>query len=47
MSKNLMLLFKLKLSTQKNMQFYLFSHIALFTGLIIDPLLRTQGDALG
>ena len=30
MSKNLMLLFKLKLFIQKNMHFYLFSHIALF-----------------
>ncbi len=33
MSKNVMLLFKLKLFIQKNMLFYLFSHIALSTGL--------------
>jgi len=33
MSKNVMLLFKLKLFIQKNMLFYLFSHIALSPGL--------------
>jgi hypothetical protein len=32
MSKNLMLQFKLKIFIQKNMQFHLFSHIALFYG---------------
>jgi hypothetical protein len=47
MLKNLMLLFKFKLFTQKNMQFYLFSHIALFSGRLLNHDSFTRGDAVG